>query len=220
MYRRFFAQPDFVGFLRFWHSGRVGLGPPLWSGGEQGLPTSFLPNLIIAEGEVSPIYRYVGAECTRRFGCNVTGRRVFGQGLTGAYEGYVRSLYAEVIGRGAPVFSAAIFHIRDSVITTGRLFAPVLLGRTGGPLGVAGLQFFSPADEPLRALGRIGSVHELERDLIAAAPDLCDRLDAARRYWAASRHVRPEALAQEAERIAEELAGTALIPLTPMAASA
>jgi hypothetical protein len=49
--------------------------------------------------------------------------------------------------------------------------------------------------------------------MIAMVPELCTRLEGARRYYQLSRHTHQRTLAQHIDGIARELAGSALIPL-------
>ncbi|MBI3513088.1 MAG: hypothetical protein HY060_03350 [Proteobacteria bacterium] len=209
----FFADPDFLELLQFWDASRGGRPLPDWSGDIAVIPHGLLPNLIISDRHAEPVYLYVGAECVRRWGSDPTGRRIFSEVLTGAHRRYIQSVGDEAMARRAPVFSTAIYQGTGAMIMTGRLYAPFTYRGSTDPLMMFTLQLFKGSERKLREIGIGAIVHEIRRDMIAEVPDLCTRLEDARRDYQISRHTHQRSLARDIERIARELTGTALIPL-------
>src|SRR5471030_1863717 len=105
----FFAAPDFLELLRFWEASRHGQKLPDWNGDIGTIPQSILPNLIISDRRGEPTYRYVGAECIKRYGSDPTGKRAYVDVLQGAHARYLAALSAETLARRAPVFSTAVY---------------------------------------------------------------------------------------------------------------
>jgi hypothetical protein len=208
----FFADPDFLALLRFWDERRDGRCLPDWDGDVSRLPAEILQNLVISARRPEPRYLYVGAEFARRWTTQVTGRPVF-EVLRGGHAAYARSLGQEAVVRHAPVFSAAIYRIADDLIMTGRLFAPFTHKGSEGPQVIMALQVFRGSDRKLEGLGAGGFVDEIDRRMIRAVPELCTRLDQARRLHHLSRRPRPDALAQEMAAIAQDLADEVLVSL-------
>jgi hypothetical protein len=214
MLRHFFAAPDFLALLRFWDSVRAPSGAAVWDGDVAIVPAELLPNLIVAAWSPVPVYRYIGSECTDRFGADLTGLSVL-EGLGGAYGRYIGALGDEVIERRAPIFSASVLQVGDELTVTGRLFAPFALPQAAAPNAVMSVQLFSRSAFKLDAVGRSGFVNESQRLLIVDVPGICARLDAARRYHYLARFVPARAKASEWDDIARDLAGGALVALTP-----
>jgi hypothetical protein len=210
---QFFAEPDFLALLRFWDDSRKGGALPQWDGELGAIPEALLPNLIIEERGPEPVYRYLGAELTRRWGEDVTGHRLYGDVLKGAHGQYIRSLDEDAAQRRAPIFSAAVYQMGDDLLMTCRLFAPFAAPGAGEAGFIFALQLFAGPEFPLPGVGRTGFVDELQRQLIDAVPALCDRLEQARRYHHMARRIHQRELAQELEAIARDLAGESLVPL-------
>lgn len=214
MLRHFFAAPDFLALLRFWDSLRAPSGVAVWDGGVAIVPADLLPNLVVAPWIPVPIYRYIGKECTDRFGADLTGRPI-AEGLGGAYGRYVRALGDEVIERRAPIFSASVLQVGDELTVTGRLFVPFAAPPAAAPNAVMSVQLFSRSAFKLDAVARSGFVNESQRLLIVDVPGICARLDQARRYHHLARFVPARAQASEWDDIAQELASGTLVALTP-----
>jgi hypothetical protein len=211
---KFLAQPDFLTLLRFWDDSRAGRDVPEWDGHFSQIPAVLLPNLIISERRPDPVYLYVGAECARRWGREVTGRRMYDEVLTGAHAAYIRSLEEDVIARRAPIFSAAIYgRDQGDLVLTGRLFVPFTEERSTRPCFIMAVQLFRGSDLKLSTLGDRGFAEETERQMIAAAPTLCDRLEKARHFDQAAGGILRRDLAEELAEIARDLSGDALVRL-------
>jgi hypothetical protein len=214
MLRHFFAAPDFLALLHFWDSVRAPSGVAVWDGDVTIVPAELLPNLVVAAWTPVPVYRYIGSECTDRFGADPTGLNVL-EGLGGAYGRYIRGLGDEVIERRAPIFSASVLQVGDGLTVTGLLFAPFALPHGAAPNAVMSVPFFSRSAFKRDAIGRSGFVSESRRLLIVDVPGICARLDAARRYHHLARFVPARSKASEWDDIARDLASGALIALTP-----
>jgi hypothetical protein len=210
---QFLAEPDFLALLRFWDDRRAGAGLPDWDGDLSVIPGELLPNLIIERRRPEPTYLYVGGECTRRWGQDVTGRRVYGDVLHGVYGAYIRSLDEDASRRRAAVFSAAVYRLGDDLLLSGRLFAPFAFRGSAEAGAIFGVQVFSGLDVPLAGVDSEGFVDELQRQMVVAVPALCDRLERARRYHAMARRIHQNELARELDAIAREFTGDALVPL-------
>jgi len=214
MPNQFLANSDFLTLLRFWDDCRIGRDVPEWSGHFSQIPAVLLPNLIISERRPDPVYLYVGDECARRWGGDVTGRLMYDEVLTGAHARYIRSLEDDVIARRAPIFSAAVYGLNEAdLVLTGRLFVPFAEEGATKPCFIMALQLFRGSELKLSTLGVDGFAEEIERQMIAAAPMLCQRLERAHHYELASRSILRRELAQELAKIADELSGDALVPL-------
>ncbi len=215
MSTHFFAAPDFLALLRFWEASRGSRELPAWQGDLGAVPRALLPNLTISDrrgGE--PVYAYVGAEIARRWGGELTGRRIYRDALTGAHARYIRSLGDDTIARRAPIFSAAIYQPDATrMIMTGRLFAPMTEPGSAAPCFLMTMQLFTEAEGSLRDVGAVGFVHEIRRDMIAVVPELCARLEEARRHYQISRHTHQRTLTQDIDAVARELTGSALVTL-------
>ena len=210
----FFADPDFLELLQFWDASRGGRQLPDWSGDLGVMPRGLMPSLIISDRRAEPVYLYVGPECVRRWGSDPTGRPIFSDVLTGAHRRYIQSVGDESMARRAPVFSTAIYQPdAANLIMTGRLYAPFTYRGSADPLMMFTLQLFKGSERKLREIGLDAIVHEIRRDMIAQVPDLCTRLEDARRDYQISRHTHRRSLARDIERIARELTGSALISL-------
>jgi hypothetical protein len=211
----FFADPELVGLLRYWDAARAGRALPEWRGDVGALPPDLLPNLIVADFRGEPTYRYMGVECARLWGGNPTGRRIFTDVLRGAQGRYLRSLADEMFARRAPVFSAAVYQASSvGVVMTGRVMTPFTWNGSAEPCFLLTVQLFKGLEPDLRAISVSGgAVHELRRDLITDAAELCARLEAARRQYQIARHTHRRALAQDLDLIVQELAGRALVSL-------
>jgi hypothetical protein len=212
MLRNFFAAPDFLGLLRFWERSRIGDGIADWNGEPSQIPAPLLPNIVILDELQNPRYRYVGSECARRFGDDTVGRTVAAV-LKGAYREYIRSIIDDTMRRRAPVFSASVLQVETEIIIAGRLFAPFPSHRAAEPSIIASAHFFTDSRFLLREIGGSGSVLETERLLIAKVPEVCARLEEARRYHHLSGVTPDRALASEWDKIASELGKRALMPL-------
>ncbi|MEJ0071795.1 MAG: hypothetical protein WDO24_27185 [Pseudomonadota bacterium] len=67
MTTHFFAAPDFLELLQFWDAMRGDRALPEWMDDMAAVPPALLPNLIVTS-RPDARYRYVGAECIRRWG--------------------------------------------------------------------------------------------------------------------------------------------------------
>jgi len=211
---QFFADPAFVGLLRFWHTSRGDRALPDWSSDVDALPGELLPHLAVVDLHGEPTYRYIGAEVARLWGGRPVGRPVFTVVLRGTHRRYLKSLSEEVIARRAPIFSSAVYQSSDDgVVLTGRVVAPFTDEGATEPLFLLAVQLFKGSEQDLRAIDVAGIVHELRRDLITDVVELCARLEEARRRYQIARHTRQRMFAQDVELITQELAGSALIPL-------
>lgn len=209
----FFAAPDFLRLLRFWDESRDGRPLPDWDGDLSRIPVELLPNLVVSERRPEPFYRYVGAECERRWGGKVEGRPVY-QVLAGGHAAYIRSLGDDVVARRAPIFSTAIYRLDDDeLMRTGRLFVPFTYAGSAAPQAIMALQLFRGSEETLSRLGQAGFVDEMQRQMIAAAPELCARLDEARRLHHLARRPQQDDLARDMAALAEKLSRGVLVPL-------
>ncbi len=215
MLRHFFAAPDFLALLRFWNHHRSGpAGPAIWGGDVTSVPGELRPNVIVADWVGEPRYRYIGSECMARFGVDTTGQSVVAA-LGGAYAAYIRSLGDEVIARREPIFSASVFEVGDELILTGRLFTPFSDGTSDKPTIIMSVQLFGGAEFKLNVVGRFGFVNESQRLLIAGVPEVCRRLEEARRLHHLARAVPSRAQAREWAAIARDLSQSALVALQP-----
>src|SRR5215472_14455380 len=142
----FFADPDFLELLRFWEASRGGRPLPDWSGDLAVIPRGLLPNLIISDRRAEPVYHYVGQESARRIGSDPTGRPVFAEVLKGAHRRYIQSIGAETLARRAPVLSTAIYQNTESLIMTGRLYAPFTYRGSSDPLMLLTVQLFKGSE--------------------------------------------------------------------------
>lgn len=210
---QFLAEPDFLALLRFWDDRRVGDGLPDWNGDLSVIPDDLLPNLIIERRRPEPTYLYVGAECARRWGQDVTGRRIYGDVLHGVYGAYIRSLDEDAARRRAAIFSAAVYRLADDLLLSGRLFAPFALNGSAEAGAIFGVQVFRGLEVSLAGIDSEGFVDELQRQMIVAVPALCDRLERARRYHAMARRIHQNELARDLDAVAREFTGDALVPL-------
>jgi hypothetical protein len=209
----FLGEPDFLALLRFWEDERGNRALPEWHGDMTRVPHDLLPNLTVSEIEGEPIYKYVGSECIRRWGGDPTGQPVY-RSLKGVHSAYIWSVRQDSVARRAPIFSAAIYRPADgSMLLTGRLFAPFVSPGAAEPDVMLTLQLFKGSDTTVADLGNTGFVDETQRQMVVAAPELLARLEAARRYHAVARRAHQEALARDMARIAQELAGSALVSL-------
>jgi hypothetical protein len=210
----FFGVPDFLVLLRFWDESRGGRKLPEWHGELGRVPADLLPNLVVADARGGePVYQYVGPEIVRRWGADPHAKPVY-QVLRGGHARYIRSLGEDVVGRAAPIFSAAIYRLADeALLMTGRLFVP--FAEPGGerPGFVMAVQLFRGPDIPLAGLGDAVFADEIDRRLIVAAPALCARLEEARRYHLLARRVPQDQLAREMGAAAHELEGEAFVAL-------
>jgi hypothetical protein len=213
MTTHFFDAPDFLELLQFWDGARQGRPLPEWDDDVTAVPAALLPNLVISE-RPEAIYRYVGAECVRRWGSDPTGRRIYDEVLTGAHARYIRSLSEACLARRAPIFSAAVYQPdMASVIMTGRLHLPFTYRGSAEPRVLFTLQLFKGSEQKLQEIGLRCIVHEIRRDMIAMVPELCARMAEVRRFYQISRHTHQRALAQDVDTVTQELTGSALIPL-------
>ncbi len=207
----FFADPEFLGLLRFWETSRGTRPVPEWLGNVAALPQDILPNLAIVDFRGDPTYRYFGSELARRWGGDPSGRSVFGRVLRGEQSRYLKSVTDDVFARRAPIFSAAVYESSTAgVVMTGRLIAPFTYEGSAEPCFLLAVQLFRGSDEEMRA---VDVVHELRRDLITDAGAVWARLDEAGRHYQIARHTRGRALAHEVEAIARELTGRAVMSL-------
>jgi hypothetical protein len=99
------------------------------------------------------------------------------------------------------------------MLMTGRLFTPFTYRGSAEPTAMVTVPLIQGSLGTLNQIGASGVVHEIRRDMIAMVPELCTRLEGARRYYQLSRHTHQRTLAQHIDGIARELAGSALIPL-------
>ena len=181
MLRHFFSAPDFLNLLRFWDGSRTASGGAVLSDDLARVPLGLLPNLIVVDWLREPRYRYVGSECASRFGADPTGRPLVGT-LGGSYAHYIRSLGDDVLARREPIFSSCIFEVGDELMVTGRLFTPFARAGSDEPTIIVSVHLFSRAAFKLSDVSRSGFVNESQRLLIAGVPEICRRLDEARRY--------------------------------------
>jgi hypothetical protein len=211
----FFAEPDFLELLQFWDASRGGRSLPDWSGDIGVIPRGLLANLIISDRRPrDAVYHYVGSECVRRWGSDPTGRRLFGDVLTGAHGAYIKSLGDQAMELRTPIFSIAVYQPDvASMIMTGRLYTPFSYRGSTDTAMMMTLQLFKGSERELREIGIKGIVHEIRRDMITNVTELCTRLEGARRDYQISRHTHRRTLAQDVDVIANELTGSALISL-------
>jgi hypothetical protein len=214
MLRHFFSAPDFLGLLRFWDRSRTASGCAVWAGDLARVPSELLPNLIVVDWAGEPRYRYIGSECISRFGSDPTGAPLTAT-LGGAYANYIRSLGEDALARREPIFSACIFEVGDELMVTGRLFAPFAGAGAGEPTLIVSVHLFSRVAFTLSQVGRSGFVNESQRLLIAGVPEVCQRLDEARRYHHLARAVPGRPQAAEWADIARNLSRSALVALRP-----
>jgi hypothetical protein len=214
MLRHFFSAPDFLNLLRFWDSSRTAPGGAVLADDLAGIPFGLRPNLIVVDWSRAPRYRYVGSECARRFGADPTGHSVVAT-LGGTYAHYICSLGDEVLARRRPIFSACIFEVDDELMVTGRLFTPFARAGSDEPATIVSVHLFSRAAFNLGAVGRFGFVNESQRLLITGVPEICQRLDEARRYRLLAGAVPSRAQATEWADIANDLGRSAFIALRP-----
>jgi hypothetical protein len=208
----FFAAPEFLGLLRTWDEARGTDPVPTWHDDLAALPDGLREHLIISVGYPDPIYRYVGAECQRRWHGDPTGQPI-APTLGGEHARYIVALCGDTLARRAPIFSAAVYQTDDTnMLMTGRLFVPLALPHARDPTVVMAVQLFRGPDL-LPAIGAVGFVHEIRRDMIAVVPTLCARLEDASRLYRISRGIHHRDIARDMEAVARELSGSALIPL-------
>jgi hypothetical protein len=213
MAARFLAQPDFVRLLRFWVDRRGERSVPEWDGDLGQVPHGLLPNLVITERRPDPVYRYVGAEDVRTFGSDPTGQRIYEDVLRGDHSRYIRSVAEDTLAHRAPIFSAAIYRAREDMLTGFRLLVPFTdPGETAMRL-IFSLQLFTGTPVKLAELADGGFVDELERNLVVGAPEICARLEQARRYQLLAGRIHQGAMAGDLAAHARELAGGALLAL-------
>jgi hypothetical protein len=214
MSTHFFTAPDFLGMLGFWEASRGDRALPAWHGDPGAVPAQLLRNMTISDRRGEPTYVYVGEAVVRRWGSDLTGKRIYREALTGAHARYIRSLADDTFERRAPIFSAAIYQPDpDDMMMTGRLFAPLTAPGSDEASFLMTMQLFTESEGRLRDVGPRGFVHEIRRDMIAVVPELCARLEEARRYYQLSRYAGGRGLAADVDRIARELSGSALVPL-------
>lgn len=214
MLRHFFSAPDFLNLLRFWDQSRTASGCPVWADDLARVPSELLPNLIIVDWEGEPRYRYIGSECVSRFGSDPTGNPLVTT-LGGAYASYILSLGDDALARREPIFSACLFEVGDELMVTGRLFTPFASPGAAEPTFIVSVHLFSRAAFSLSEVGRSGFVNESQRLLIAGVPEVCQRLDEARRYHHLARAVPGRPQAAEWADIARNLSLSALVALQP-----
>jgi len=214
MLRHFFSAPDFLNLLRFWDASRTTSGCAVWADDLARVPRELLPNLIIVDWAGEPHFRYVGSECASRFGADPTGRPLAAT-LGGAYAHYIRSLGDDALARREPIFSACIFEVGDDLMVTGRLFTPFVGAGAAEPNLIVSVHMFSRAAFKLSEVGRSGFINESQRLLIAGVPEVCQRLDEARRYHHLARAVPGRPQAAEWADIARDLSRSALVALRP-----
>jgi len=213
MTTHFFAAPDFLELLQFWDSQRHGRPLPEWQDDMSRVPPTLLPNLIVTVRPEAR-YRYVGAECVKRWGSDPTGKLIYDEVLSGAHGRYIKSLGEETRARRAPIFSAAVYQPDPAnVMMTGRLYVPFTYQGSTAVRIILTLQLFQGSQALLQEIGIRGIVHEIRRDMIAMVPELCTKLTSARHYYQVSRHTHQRTLAQDIEAIARDATGSILIPL-------
>lgn len=213
MAERFLAEPEFVRLLRFWVDCRGARSVPEWDGDLGHVPRSLLPNLIITERRPDPVYRYVGPECVSTLGSDPTGRRIYEEVLRGAHNRYIRSVAEDTLARRAPIFSAAIYRAREELLTSFRLLVPFTDPGATATRFIFSLQLFAGSYVKLAALADGGFVDELERRLVLGVPEICARLEQARRYHLLAGRIHQDVLARDLAAMAKELAGDALLAL-------
>jgi hypothetical protein len=131
-----------------------------------------------------------------------------------AHGRYLASVADETIARRAPIFSAAVYQPDStSVLMTGRLYVPFTWQGSNDIKFIITLQLLYGSEHQMKEVGLSVIVHEIRRDMIAIVPELCSRLATARRYYQISRHNHTRTLTKDIEAIAQELAGSALVPL-------
>ncbi|HWK45446.1 MAG TPA: hypothetical protein VNT30_12035 [Stellaceae bacterium] len=209
---RFFAERDFIALIHFWDKLRGTRALPEWHGDVTKVPRHLLENMVVVSYYPTPRYNYVGAACVARWDKDPTGMRVDDL-LGGIYARYIHSLLDETIKRPASVFSAAVFELGEELLITGRLMVPFSLPGSTEAAVVVGLHFFKGSDIKLRALSGNVFVEEVQRLMIVAAPEFCDRLEKARLYQYAARSVSLTGPAGHLDSVARELAGDAILPL-------
>jgi hypothetical protein len=214
MLRHFFSAPDFLNFLHFWDSSRIASGCAALTDDLACVPVALLPNLIVVDWSREPRFRYVGSECVNRFGADPTGQSVVAT-LGGAYANYIRSLGDEVIARRQPIFSVCIFQVGDELMVSGRLMTPFGHAGSDEPTIIVSVQLFSRAAFKLSAVGRSGFVNESQRLLISRVPEVCQRLDEARRYHLLAGAMPSRAQATEWAVIASNISRSAVVALRP-----
>jgi hypothetical protein len=217
MATNFFAEPDFLDLLQFWDASRGGRALPDWSGDLGVFPSNLLPNLVVWNRVEVPTYLYVGAQLVRAWGSDPTGRPIFAEILKGGHADYIRSLGEETAARRAPIFSAAVYQLgAATMMMTGRLFTPFTYRGSAEPIAMVTVPLIQGTFATLQTLPQVGIsgvIHEIRRTMIAMVPELCTRLEGARRYYQLSRHTHQRTLAQHIDAIARDLAGSALVPL-------
>ena len=211
----FFADPHFLELLAFWDESRGGRPLPDWSGDMAVFPRGVLPYLIVSDRRSGQaIYRYVGAECVRRWGSDPTGQVAYGTVLHGAHARYLQSLGRDVMAHRAPVFSTAVYQPdAASMLMTGRLHTPFTYQGTREPCVLVTLQLFTGSERDLQTIGIAGVVDEVRRYLIADVPTVCARLAEARRSYQIARHTHGRTLVRDIDALLGQLAGGALVQL-------
>jgi hypothetical protein len=214
MATNFFAEPDFLELLQFWDASRNGRELPEWSGDLSVFPANLRPNLVVWERTAVPTYLFVGVQLVRMWGSDPTGQPIFGDILKGGHADYIRSLGDETAARRLPIFSAAVYQLgAATMMMTGRLFTPFTVRGSTEPVAMVTVPLIQGQVGTLPKVGVDGVIHEIRRTMIAMVPELCTRLEGARRYYQLSRHTHQRTLAQHIDGIARELAGSALVPL-------
>jgi hypothetical protein len=210
--RDFFTSPNFLALLRFWEGARAGRVVPDWNGDLAAIPTSLLSRIVVMERREALIYRYVGILSKTRFGRDPTGVTV-AETLSPGYAAYVADLVETAVVGGAPVFSSSVLHQDNLIRRTGRLVAPFTLRGSAAPCVTMSAHLEVGDEFKVTEVLEPGGVLETQRIRISGVPDVCARLEEARRYHQLSRAVPDRSLASEWSGIAAQLGAGAIVPL-------
>ena len=185
---------------------------PDWNGDLATIPASLLSRIVVMERREALTYRYLGILNKARFGSDPTGATV-AETLSPEYAAYLTDLVETVLAGGAPVFSSSVLHQDNLIRRTGRLVAPFTLRRSAAPCVTMSVHLEAGDKFKVTEVVEPGGVLETERIQISGVPDVCARLEEARRYHQLSRGMPDRSLASEWAGIAAKLGAGAIVPL-------